>query len=105
MKDLYFVFRVLLNLFIIAGKITALSIESYFQKKGAGSNNVYKSDENKYDIEFVNTPEEADAILLWITSGSKSLFDSDGSPLYLSLSKNAVDVEYINKLTAKNQQC
>ncbi|MGZ8557868.1 MAG: glycoside hydrolase family 3 C-terminal domain-containing protein [Chitinophagaceae bacterium] len=52
-------------------------------------------------MEFVETPEEADAIILWITSGSKSLFDSDGSPLYLSLSKNAVDVEYINKLTAK----
>jgi beta-glucosidase len=29
------------------------------------------------------------------------LFDADGSTLYLSLSKNAVDVDYINKLTAK----
>jgi hypothetical protein len=33
--------------------------------------------------------------------GSKSLFDSDGSALSLSLSKNAVDIDYINKLTAK----
>jgi beta-glucosidase len=80
---------------------TKIYFESYFQKKGAGASNVYSTTENKYDIEFVKTPEEADAIILWITSGSKSLFDSDGSPLYLSLSKNAVDVDYINKLTAK----
>jgi beta-glucosidase len=80
---------------------TKIYFESYFQKRGAGSSNVYQTKENKYDIEFVKTPEEADAIIVWITSGSKSLFDSDGSPLYLSLSKNAVDVDYINKLTSK----
>jgi beta-glucosidase len=75
--------------------------ESYFQKKGASASNVYQPAENKYDIEFVKTPEEADEIVVWITSGSKSLFDADGSPLYLSLSKNAVDINYINQLTAK----
>lgn len=52
-------------------------------------------------VEFVKTPEEADMILLWITPGSKSLFEADGSPLYLSLSKNGVDINYINGLTAK----
>jgi beta-glucosidase len=80
---------------------TKIYFESYFQKKGVGASNVYQATDNKYDIEFVKTPEEADEIVLWITSGSKSLFDADGSPLYLSLSKNAVDVDYINKLTAK----
>ena len=80
---------------------TKIYFESYFQKRGTSASNIYSTTENKYDIEFVKTPEEADAILLWITSGSKSLFDSDGSPLFLSLSKNAVDVEYVNKLTAK----
>ena len=80
---------------------TKIYFESYFQKKGASPGNVYQSNENKYPVEFVKTPEEADVIIAWITSGSKSLFDSDGSPLYLSLSKNAVDVDYINKLTAK----
>lgn len=79
---------------------TKIYFESYFQKKGAGASNVYQTTDNKYGIEFVNTPEEADEFVLWITSGSKSLFDSDGSPLYLSLSKNAVDVAYVNKLTA-----
>lgn len=83
------------------GAKTKIYFESYFQKKGTDASNVYQTNENKYDIEFVKTPEEADAILMWITSGSKSLFDADGSPLYLSLSKNAVDVDYVNKLTAK----
>jgi len=80
---------------------TKIYFESYFQKRGASSSNVYQITENKYDVEFVKTPEEADVVLMWITPGSKSLFDSDGSPLYLSLSKNAVDVDYINKLTSK----
>jgi beta-glucosidase len=70
-------------------------------KKGASPSNVYLPAGNNYAVEFVKTPEEADVILLWITPGSKSLFDSDGSPLYLSLSKNAVDVSYINSLTGK----
>lgn len=80
---------------------TKIYFESYFQKKGASASNVDHPAENKYDVEFVKTPEEADAIVVWITSGSKSLFDADGSPLYLSLSKNAVDVNYINQLSAK----
>lgn len=83
-------------------KKTKVYFESYFQKKNAASaSNVYSNASNNYDIEFVNTPEEADQIVLWITPGSKTLFDSDGSALHLSLSKNAVDVDYVNKLTAK----
>ncbi len=81
---------------------TKIYFESYFQRRGAASaSNVYKDKNDNYDIEFVQTPEEADQILLWITPGSKSLFESDGSPIYLSLSKNTVDINYINKLTAK----
>ncbi|NDA61729.1 MAG: glycoside hydrolase family 3 protein [Chitinophagia bacterium] len=75
--------------------------ESYFQKRGGSASTVYKDNSGKYPVSFVNTPEEADQIIIWITPGSKSLFDSDGSPLYLSLSKNAVDISYINTLTAK----
>jgi beta-glucosidase len=80
---------------------TKLYFESYYQKKGISPNNVYQTNDRTYDIEFVKTPEEADAILLWISTGSKSLFESDGSPLYLSLSKNSVDINYINGLTGK----
>lgn len=79
-----------------------LYFESYYKTRGAaGSSNVYTSTAANYPVEFVKTPAEADMILLWITPGAKSFFDSDGGPLELSLSKNAVDVGYINGLTAK----
>lgn len=63
--------------------------------------NAFQPEENHWEVEFVNTPEEADVILLWIIPKSKSLFASDGSPLYLSLNKNGIDVAYINQLTSK----
>lgn len=81
---------------------TKVYFETYFQKRGAASaSNVFQPLKNNHDIEFVKTPEEADMILVWITPGSKSLFESNGSPIYLSLSKNAVDINYINALAAK----
>jgi beta-glucosidase len=81
---------------------TKIYFESYLQKRGAATpHNIYPVKENNYNIEFVNTPEEADMILLWITPGGKSLFESDGSPITLSLSKNGVDINYINQTTAK----
>lgn len=81
---------------------TKIYFESYFQSRGAASPSVvYQPKINNYNVEFVKTPEEADYVLLWLTPGSKSLFQSDGSPLYLSMSKNAVDVNYVNTLTAK----
>jgi beta-glucosidase len=80
---------------------TKIYFESYFQKRGSAPGRVYSTNDNRYNAEFVNTPEEADVVLLWITPGSKSLFQSDGSPLYLSLSKNGVDVAYIKTLSAK----
>ena len=79
---------------------TKVYFESYFQNRDANPHNVYTSTDRNDGVEFVNTPEEADQILLWITPGSKSLFGSDGSPLYLALSKNAVDIDYVNKLSA-----
>jgi len=81
---------------------TRVYFESYFQKKGSQPVNVYSNNsDKKYNIEFVSTPEEADVILLWLTPGSKSLFESDGSPIYLSLSKNGIDVSHVNALIAK----
>ncbi len=80
---------------------TKIYFEAYVQKKGVNAGTVYTPSNNNYPIEFVQTSEEADVIVVWVTPGAKSLFDADGSPLYLSLSKNGVDTAYINKLTAK----
>ena len=80
---------------------TKVYAETYFQTRNGKASTVYQPALNKTELQFVATPEEADMILLWITPGAKSLFQSDGSPLYLSLSKNSVDIDYINKLTSK----
>ena len=61
----------------------------------------YTINDGKYPVTFVATPEEADVIVLWLKPSAKSLFTSDGSPIYLSLSKNAIDVAYINALAAR----
>jgi len=61
----------------------------------------YTTNDGKYPVTFVATPDEADVVVVWIRPSAKSLFASDGSPIYLSLSKNSVDVAYINSLAAK----
>jgi beta-glucosidase len=63
--------------------------------------NVYLANDNKYDVEFVKTPGEAEALILWLQPTGNSLFGSTGEPISLSLSKCGVDVPYVNKLTAK----
>ncbi|GAB3904832.1 glycoside hydrolase family 3 N-terminal domain-containing protein [Larkinella knui] len=81
---------------------TKVYFESYQKRNGAtGPGDVFTGGDASYPVEFVKTPEEADVVLVWIKPAPKSLFGSDGSPLYLSLSKNGVDVAYINQLTAK----
>ena len=80
---------------------TKVYFETYLQKPNAAPGNVFMPEENPWGLEFVATPEEADVILLWLLPRGKSLFQSDGSPLYLSLSKNGVDVDYVRQLTAK----
>ena len=81
---------------------TKVYFESYYKQNATSdAGKVYADEFKKYNIAFVKTPEEADVVLLWITPGAKSLFTSDGSPISLSLSKNQVDVDYINALSAK----
>jgi beta-glucosidase len=63
--------------------------------------NVYTLNNNKYDIEFVKTPEEAEMVLLWLQPGGNSLFRSTGEPIFLSLSKCGVDVDYVNGISSK----
>ncbi|WP_333663650.1 glycoside hydrolase family 3 protein [Chishuiella changwenlii] len=84
-------------------KSTKVYFENYFRK--------YSDDKNKTGdvqklakvngLEFVSTPEEADVILLWIKPAIKPLFESTKEPLEINLSSCAVNVDYINSLTAK----
>ncbi|HQK70876.1 MAG TPA: glycoside hydrolase family 3 N-terminal domain-containing protein, partial [Bacteroidales bacterium] len=63
--------------------------------------NIYLVNDNKYDLEFVKTPGEADILILWLQPTGNALFGSTGAPISLSLSKCGIDVDYVNKLTAK----
>jgi len=62
--------------------------------------NIYTLNDGKYDLEFVNTPGEAEIAVLWIQPGGNSVFRSTGDPVSLSLSKCGVNVDYINEITS-----
>jgi beta-glucosidase len=78
--------------------------ETYYERGGAPggqtpnpvSVNIPK--ENKWDIEFVSSKEEADVILVWLIPTGGGLFSSQGMPIDLSLSKNKINVAHINDL-------
>jgi len=61
------------------------------------SRDIYVFNDNRYEVEFVKTPAEADVLLLWVHPTGNALFGSTQEPISLSLSKCGVDVEYINK--------
>ncbi len=80
---------------------TKVYFESYYRANANANPSVVFADKaGQHNLTFVNTPAEADVVVVWITPGAKSLFASDGSPIHLSLSKNGVDVAHINQLSA-----
>ncbi|MEZ4775417.1 MAG: glycoside hydrolase family 3 N-terminal domain-containing protein [Bacteroidia bacterium] len=62
---------------------------------------VLSADSTAWDLDFVDSPEKAEVVVVWVVPKSKPLFQSDGSPLFLSLSQNGVDVTHVRKLMAK----
>ncbi|GGK89094.1 glycoside hydrolase family 3 N-terminal domain-containing protein [Rufibacter glacialis] len=70
-----------------------------YSKMTSGPGKVYSK---QYEgLTFVSNPQEADVILLWVKPTIRPLFPSDDSPLRVNLSNCAVDVNYINTLTAR----
>jgi beta-glucosidase len=78
---------------------TKVYFESHQVTVGESKNHVFSDAENNWDLEFVDSQEEADIVLLWLIPKTKSLFASDGSPLYVSLSENGIDIKHVNQLT------
>ena len=68
---------------------------------GSKKGEIFSENDSTYHVEFVIKPEQADIVLLWIKPSGTPLFGSKGNPLYVSLSKNGVDVKYINSLIGK----
>jgi beta-glucosidase len=82
-------------------KIYFESIQTNVSGPKSDSPDIYALNNAKYDIQFVKTPGEAEKVVLWIQPGGNSLFRSTGSPVSLSLSKNGVDINYVNKISLK----
>ena len=62
---------------------------------------IYPTNDNNYQVEFVNKPDAADILLLWIKPTGNALSGQQGAPISISLSKCGVDVDYVNKLSGK----
>lgn len=72
--------------------------KSYFHPQ-AGAGKVHSLE--SADLNFVSKPDEADVIVLWLKPAMRPLFPGNESPLMVNLSNCAVDVDYINSLTAQ----
>lgn len=53
---------------------------------------------NNWEVEFVNTPADADVAILWLIPKTGGLFGSNGAEIKLELSENNIDVEHVNKI-------
>lgn len=79
---------------------TKVYFESYFDdgKTKTPARAIIPKD-NKWNVEFVATKEEADFVILWLTPNMGSLFNTSGTPIELQLSKNKIDVAHVNEIT------
>jgi beta-glucosidase len=78
---------------------TKVYFESYYDN-GRTKNpvNVLKPAAEKYpNLEFVDSKEAADVVLLWLTPNGGSLFNTkEGEAIELQLSKNKIDMKRVN---------
>lgn len=80
-------------------KGTKVYIESLYNDSKSNIS-ISNAQSNDSGIEFVNTKNEADLVVLWLSPTSGSLFSSTGAEIQLQLSKNKIDVPYINEVTS-----
>ena len=71
----------------------------YFETHGGGKSTIYSS--SYPGLSLVNTPEDADYIVLWLIPKGPSLFQSNGSALHVNLAANGVDTDYVQNLCSK----
>ncbi len=82
---------------------TKVYFETLMANTDTGSKNIFLNENDTWNMDFVATPEKADVVVLWLVPKGKSLFASDGSPLYVSLSKNGIDVNRVKNLSSKKR--
>lgn len=80
-------------------KKTKIYFETYYdngKSKSPISINIPKI--NYQNMEFVESKETADVVILWLIPNSGSMFSANGSPIELSLSKNKIDISHVNEI-------
>lgn len=79
---------------------TKVYFEKYMVSRGDSDNpqTVTVPEINNWDVEFVNTPADADVAILWLIPKTGGLFGSSGAEIKLELSENNIDVEHVNKI-------
>ncbi len=85
----------------ISSKKTKIYFESYFNNgRDSMPSKVLQPVGYNANIDFVATKEAADVVILWLkpSSSPRGLFGSKGDPIDLSLSKNSINVDYVNSV-------
>lgn len=78
---------------------TKVYFEKHMHTRGVeNSHTVIAPKESKWDLDFMDSPEEADVVVLWMVPKTAGLFGSTGADINIELSKNNIDVAYVNKL-------
>lgn len=78
---------------------TKVYFEKYVVSRGSDDPHVViLPEENNWEVEFVDAPEKADLVVLWLIPGSGGLFGSGGAEIHNELSKNNIDVDYVNHI-------
>lgn len=89
------------NLLPIKAK-TKVYFESYFEKnKEISPTVIFQKADSSYDFQMVDSKQEADLVVLWLNPHFNSLFSSDGSEIDVRLSKNKINVDYVNEVTSQ----
>jgi beta-glucosidase len=79
----------------------------YFERmdsRSAGNHTAVLPEDNTWGVEFVDSPDKADAVVLWLFPGAGGGFLGGGggaAPISNLLSANSMDIKYINSLAAK----
>ena len=78
---------------------TKVYLETYYDNmRSEQPGKVIVPEINNWEVQFVNTIEEADVALLWLIPTNGGLFQSTGDPIDIRLSQNRIDIEYVNKI-------
>ena len=82
---------------------TKVYFEKYMVSRGSSDNpqNFIVPEINNWDIEFVNSIEDADVALLWLIPKTGGLFGSSGAEIKNELSENNIDVGHVNKIKSE----